>query len=612
MNMKFNVLLEDLLNELSGEEIYQKYYSKIPFDEFIKIVSSDPQSVVEGGKIQRMGKYSKLLIGLYQKGGLQLEDLDKAEEYLGYVYQHKIPLDFGKVKELGDLYNVVKEYIAKDTKSLDEILKILSKDEFKVLHNGENWFIFQPLTEKASCYLGVNTEWCTTWGPYSLNKKHKDRGNMFNRYSKEGPLFIMIDKKNPDHKYQFHFESNQYMDRDDKRINVSEFIVRPENEEIFNYFFPSFTREVGGDEIKMEINRLDILPNELGLQLFEKSIGKVNNSLVNNILSDNEDGVSELLGGVEVSISGGRIEINVEVLTNDLEQLEQNIDWYEYEANNGWEFVYDDMKDRSMDEYDQEKLQEFLNQYYTQNLHEFSQKFSIKNFDEFLQNFFDTYKKIDDVQDAFWSDIADLSAESYEEGNERIVDEIKKDISISSNYSGGYEVSLNIVKFVKFILKKGYEEVPEEEMLNDMLSGFVDYCGHAGEFERHYDYNIKYPKYGESNYLTKETDKFFDYILEDTERSGICMQLRKVLNQIIQKYFNNYSNVYENDHIKVMLKSTEIDCDKGTVKIEYTNKDTGEKFGGWNMPDGVKVENLVSLLTNYKLFESLIRFKKNI
>ena len=270
--MNFKILLEDLLNELSGEEIYKKYYSKIPYDDFVSLISADPQTVVDqdSGKIQRMGKYSKLLVGIFQKGGLQIEDLDKAKEYLGYVYQHKIPLDLGKIKELGDLYNVVKEYIAKDTKSLGEILKILSKDEFRVLHNGERWYIFQPLTEKASCYLGVNTEWCTTWGPYTLNKRHKDRSNMFSRYSPSGPLFIMIDKKNPDHKYQFHFESNQFMDKDDKRINTSEFIIKRENKEIFDYFFPSFTRDVSGDEIKLELKRLDILPNELGLQLFEK------------------------------------------------------------------------------------------------------------------------------------------------------------------------------------------------------------------------------------------------------------------------------------------------------------------------------------------------------
>jgi hypothetical protein len=49
------------------------------------------------------------------------------------------------------------------------------------------------------------------------------------------------------------------------------------------------------------------------------------------------------------------------------------------------------------------------------------------------------------------------------------------------------------------------------------------------------------------------------------------------------------------------------------VKVEYTNKDTGETFGGWNSKnDGVKIDNLVSLMTNYKLFESFMKFKKNI
>jgi hypothetical protein len=568
--------------------------------------------VVEDGKIQKMGKYVKLLISLFQKGGLQLEDTDKAKEYLEYVYQHRIPLDVGKIKELADLYNIVKEYIVKDTKSLDEILKILSKDEFKVLHNGEKWFIFQPLTEKASCYLGVNTEWCTTWGPYSLNKKHRDRSNMFNRYSPQGPLFIMIDKQNHDNKYQFHFESGQYMDRDDKKINVSEFIIRRENKEIFDYFFPSFSREVSSDEIKNEINKLDILPNDLGLELFEKTIGVVDNKLVNAILSDDEDTVSELMNGVDIIIRNGRIGISIDELGSDLRQLDQNIGYYEYESEHGWEFVYNDMRDKGMDdEYDQQRLQEFLRPFYEENSQTFLREFSINNFEGFLNNFFDSFKDDDNITDAFWSDIADLSYESYELGNEEEVNIIKKDINIESEYRG-YNISLNLVKFIQYILKKDYEEIPDEDLLNEILDDFVSYCKHDGEFESFYDYNITYPKYGESNQITKETDKFFDYILEDIERGNSCMELKRTLNQIIQKYFTSYSKVYENEHIRVHLKSTEINCDTGMVKVEYTNKDTGEKFGGWGQPDGVKVENLMSLLTNYKLFESLMRFKKNI
>jgi hypothetical protein len=422
----------------------------------------------------------------------------------------------------------------------------------------------------------------------------------------------MIEKENHDNKYQFHFESGQYMDRDDKRINVSEFIIRRENKEIFNYFFPSFTREVSGDEIKNEINKLDILPNDLGLQLFEKTIGIVDNRLVNAILSDDEDTVSELMNGVDIIIRNGRIGISIDELGSGLRELHQNIDYYEYESEHGWEFVYEDMSSKDMDdEYDQGKLKEFLKPFYEENEGTFLEEFSIKNFEGFLDNFFDAFKDDNNITDAFWSDIADLSYESYEEANEEEVNRIKKDINIESEYRG-YNISLNLVKFIQYILKKDYEEIPDEDLLNEILDDFVSYCKHDGEFERIYDYNITHPKYGESNQLTKQTDDFFDYILEDIERGNNCMELKRTLNQIIQKYFTSYSKVYENEHIRVHLKSTEINCDTGMVKVEYTNKDTGEKFGGWGQPDGVKVENLMSLLTNYKLFESLMRFKKNI
>jgi hypothetical protein len=422
----------------------------------------------------------------------------------------------------------------------------------------------------------------------------------------------MIDKQNHDNKYQFHFESGQYMDRDDKKINVSEFIIRRENKEIFDYFFPSFSREVSSDEIKNEINKLDILPNDLGLELFEKTIGVVDNKLVNAILSDDEDTVSELMNGVDIIIRNGRIGISIDELGSDLRQLDQNIGYYEYESEHGWEFVYNDMRDKGMDdEYDQQRLQEFLRPFYEENSQTFLREFSINNFEGFLNNFFDSFKDDDNITDAFWSDIADLSYESYELGNEEEVNIIKKDINIESEYRG-YNISLNLVKFIQYILKKDYEEIPDEDLLNEILDDFVSYCKHDGEFESFYDYNITYPKYGESNQITKETDKFFDYILEDIERGNSCMELKRTLNQIIQKYFTSYSKVYENEHIRVHLKSTEVNCDTGMVKVEYTNKDTGEKFGGWGQPDGVKVENLMSLLTNYKLFESLMRFKKNI
>jgi uncharacterized CHY-type Zn-finger protein len=54
---------------------------------------------------------------------------------------------------------------------------------------------------------------------------------------------------------------------------------------------------------------------------------------------------------------------------------------------------------------------------------------------------------------------------------------------------------------------------------------------------------------------------------------------------------------FENDHAKVIIRSTHIDCEKGTVKIDFVNKDNNQVF--YNRD--VKVENLPKYATNYEL-----------
>ena len=60
----------------------------------------------------------------------------------------------------------------------------------------------------TSCELGSGTEWCTATG---RTRKH------FDDYIAKGPLFIFI-KPGSDEKYQFSYEDNSYMDKDDVSI----------------------------------------------------------------------------------------------------------------------------------------------------------------------------------------------------------------------------------------------------------------------------------------------------------------------------------------------------------------------------------------------------------
>jgi hypothetical protein len=61
----------------------------------------------------------------------------------------------------------------------------------------------------------ANTHWCTTT---------KDDDSNFNYYSKQGPLIIIIEKNVKNHKWQLHFESDQWKDYTDREVDRTEFL----------------------------------------------------------------------------------------------------------------------------------------------------------------------------------------------------------------------------------------------------------------------------------------------------------------------------------------------------------------------------------------------------
>ena len=599
-----DVLMEELLLELSGQEIHQKYYSKIPYETFINIVISDPRSNVDGvGNLLNLGKYSKLLLSLYQKGTLQIEDLVKAKEYLGYVYLHNIPVEVGKIKQLGDLYNIVKQYIIEDTLDFKLILDSLVLDtDYKLLHTGEDWTFYQPLTEKGSSYLGVNTEWCTTWGEYCLNKKHRDRGNYFQSHNIKGPLFIMINKTNPLDKYQFHFETNQYMDKNDKRINTTEFWFG--KDEIKHYFFPSLVRETSEQEVKSEIARISILPDEDGMEVIKKSIGTINNPLVVAILNLDNDALEDLINDEtrngSVDVYRGRLVIQVDDINiGEATGVNDSINQYRSEAGNGWEWVHNDLENKyyEQEEYSSD-IEGIFTDYYNENKDEISSELGILNIEQFNRDYFPDYVSNEELKDYFVDDVTDLSHRSYEEENDREADEIEKYLSFGS---GDDEFSFSVVHLVRFLIKKEIKYIGNDEWtLQDVLDGYISQYNITTEIDEPvYNFEIKYPKYGDNNYITRETKKYFEKIISDPNRSRHCIELRKKLNNIVDKFFNGGygTDRFENEHVIVRIKSMSIDCDNESIKIDYENKDNKQNF--YNK--SVKIDNFVSYLTNHQL-----------
>lgn len=204
-----------ILEAATIQDIYQKYYSNIPEDIFQEIISADP--TYNPQKPQKMGKYGKWLLNLYKQNKLKDEDLYKATDYLSYFvkYYNRIEnKDINKISDLPSLFNVIRPFKeAEDngeemaTSKSDEIRKI--KEDAEKFYEDDTWLVIVPHSQEASCYYGKNTQWCTA---------ATDSYNMFNQYYNKGLLYININKKT-NKKYQFHFETNSFMDETDTPIN---------------------------------------------------------------------------------------------------------------------------------------------------------------------------------------------------------------------------------------------------------------------------------------------------------------------------------------------------------------------------------------------------------
>ena len=221
------------LNEASGEDIY-KFYNNIPRDQYNKIVIADPTSIFKDNEIKKVGKYSKWLLNLFKVKKFKIEDLYKATEDLKIFDKNitKVPVekrDVNRFKDLADLHMVVEPLSGIKTKGDTEKEYDLKKTEYDTYYEDSTCVVYIPKTEEASCSLGNGTQWCTA---------ARSEDNRFKDYSEQGDLYILIDKKDPSKKYQLHFESKQYMDKNDKEVNLSFF------KDNYKGFFDHVTKKI--------------------------------------------------------------------------------------------------------------------------------------------------------------------------------------------------------------------------------------------------------------------------------------------------------------------------------------------------------------------------------
>ena len=270
---------------------------KIELDVLTDLMQADPTTKgdFEGDRdtrdVTKVGAYSQWLIkqwmGLQQKAdevyaygspdwGVKLEqlqaqfmeDLYKVTDdllkfdYLKKTGRYKGEKDINQIKSIDDLYDQVKDYnISKDelTTTKAERAEMEVHPGAKMGHDGSRWQVIEiednPMGKEAACYYGGQnreTRWCTSSPGLTY----------YDRYIKDGPLYVVMDKTDtevatpqgrdseshkqtglPKKRYQFHFPSSQFMDIDDRQINLEDFL-NTEGKELKDYFRHEFAKSL--------------------------------------------------------------------------------------------------------------------------------------------------------------------------------------------------------------------------------------------------------------------------------------------------------------------------------------------------------------------------------
>ena len=211
--MKLTYLLKEILTEASIDQLQSQFVDtkKISQEDFDKIKDAT------GGK----GAYATWMTKKVADKVLKGEDIYKWKDYFQMFNRRKKDFkspDINSYKTQSDIGEFIKKAIElKNQEDKDPTKKkgVSKTDKFSDLKIGEvdGFEVYEiPKGRKdlynTSCELGSGTEWCTATGNTS---------SYFKQYIDQGPLYIFM-KPGSDEKYQFHFESGQFMDKNDQSV----------------------------------------------------------------------------------------------------------------------------------------------------------------------------------------------------------------------------------------------------------------------------------------------------------------------------------------------------------------------------------------------------------
>jgi len=280
--------IKQLILEESRYEILMKKFTepkkkgKAPLmdkETLMAFMKADPTTRQTDEEIKKVGAYSQWVVKQYmnlqqscdgygydpspnsewsqclaESQRVFMEDLYKVTEdllkfdYLKKTGKYTGEKDINKFQNTQALYDAIKDFdISKEELTTTKADRL--RDDVEVVHEDADWIVMIPKSKESSChYGGGESRWCTA----------SKSSNYYDHYSKQGPLYMIMRKDdakkgpNESRSHQFHFESNSFMNAEDRNVDLATFFnTYPELKPFFQDKFARYLEQNFGDKIEV-------------------------------------------------------------------------------------------------------------------------------------------------------------------------------------------------------------------------------------------------------------------------------------------------------------------------------------------------------------------------
>lgn len=161
--------------------------------------------------------------------------LERYFQLKNFIYQPN-KKDLNNISSLIELKSIVRDAQELYKRDQEKKAYLNAPEGTELLFENNEWQIFIAHNKGAACQLGKNTDWCTAAPGLDYFQKY---------YKPNDPLFIFINKKDSEQKYQFHYGTKQFMDKDDKSIkNLNKNEKEYMSKELFIYLHTLLSQAV--------------------------------------------------------------------------------------------------------------------------------------------------------------------------------------------------------------------------------------------------------------------------------------------------------------------------------------------------------------------------------